>query len=279
MKKHLLLSVLILLTACGGNGSDENETSLLSKFKSTWNIHEKLVNNDDGSITYTALPWGGLVGIVTERNMPVDWSGYESITFEFANPTTVETQIMISDKLKRLGRAGITSLTCDFDGQDVSAIDEVGLQAADTTTITITKIYLTPTSGTWQPTTIWEGECVCGNWEQGFSIDPEKFADAKTGDKLEFIYTTDKDQTETTYWVMKSIYAGTEETLEGNKDHLNQWGCAALGKESTSYRITLTAKDIVNLQKTGIFVNGYYCIFNKCNLLRKQYMAEQNSDE
>ena len=81
--------------------------------------------------TYDALPWGGLVADVKYRNMPVDWSNYESITFEFAEPTKVPTQIMVSDKLKTVGKAGISSLTCYFDGQDLKSVNEVALQASN----------------------------------------------------------------------------------------------------------------------------------------------------
>jgi hypothetical protein len=47
------------------------------------------------------------------------------------------------------------------------------------------------------------------------------------------------------------------------------------------YRITLTAEDVVNLQKSGLFVNGYYNIVTRCNLLRKmpKEPTEQMTDE
>jgi hypothetical protein len=64
-------------------------------------------------------------------------------------------------------------------------------------------------------------------------------------------------------------------TLEGNNSELNKWGCAVVGRDATSYRISLTANDIENLRKVGLFVNGYYNIVTKVNLLRKLYQQEE----
>lgn len=46
-------------------------------------------------------------------------------------------------------------------------------------------------------TQIWSGECVFGNWAEGFNVPAEKFADASAGDILEFVYTTDTNTKET----------------------------------------------------------------------------------
>ena len=63
-------------------------------------------------------------------------------------------------------------------------------------------------------------------------------------------------------------------TLEGNYNELNKWGCAAVGRDATHYRIALTANDIANLRKVGLFVNGYYNIVTKVNLVRKLHENE-----
>ncbi len=278
MKKLLTLFVLAALVACGSETNDNGDLVITSKFKSTWNIYEGIVHNNDGSITYYALPWGGLVGVVKERNMAVDWSGYESIRFDFSEPTKVPTQIMISDKLKTWGKAGITSLTCYFDGQNVKNIDEVALQASDTTVIKVTSVTLTPDGSKWESTPIWEGDCHQGNWEKGFVIKPEKFTTAYEGDKLEIVFTTDKSNPDVKYWMMKTIINGTDQTLEGNDNELNKWGCATMGKEATSYRIVLTANDIAALRDKGMFINGYYNNITKCNLLKKSYNSHPTEE-
>jgi hypothetical protein len=99
------------------------------------------------------------------------------------------------------------------------------------------------------------------------------------GDKLEFIFTTDRSDFSRTYWLFKTIYSSTDMTLEGNYNELNKWGCAAVGRDATSYRIALTANDIENLRKVGLFVNGYYNIVTKVNLLRKLYQQEETTTE
>ena len=83
MKKLLPLMSALLLTACGSpsnQSSAEEENTLTSRFNSTLNIYESVEqNSDNGIITYKAVSWGGLVGSVKERNLPVDWSAYEAI--------------------------------------------------------------------------------------------------------------------------------------------------------------------------------------------------------
>lgn len=270
--KLISVMALALLTGCGINLGDEDDTDLTSKFNGTWNIYESIERHGDGSITYYALPWGGLVGSVKDRNMPADWSGYESLVVEYAEPTKVTTQLMISDNLKTLGKPGITSLTCNLDGQNVKAVDEVALQAADTTTLTVRRIYLVPNTAVWDSMPIWTGRCAFGNWENGFVVKPEYFTSAYPGDKLEFIFTTDPSNPNP-YWQIKTIYNdGTDTTVEGNASELNDWGCATVGAKSTVYRITLTENDVKMLKKTGMFVNGYYTTVTKCNLLRKDYV-------
>lgn len=279
MKKLLLLTIVALLAACGSKGDENGDRDITEKFKTTWNIYEGIQYNDDGTITYYALPWGGLVGAVKERNMNVDWSKYESIRFDFTEPTKVPTQIMVSDKLKTWGKAGITSLTCYFDGQNVSSIEEVALQASDTTVITVKKVTLTPASTHWTSTPIWQGDCKQGNWENGFVVKPEKFTTAYEGDKLEIVFTTDKSNPDVKYWMMKTIIDGTDQTLEGNDNELNKWGCATMGKQATSYRIVLTSQDVSRLREKGLFVNGYYNNVTRCNLLRGHYMSEAVNEE
>ena len=279
MKKILSLMALTLLAACGSRESGNDDLDITSKFNGTWNIYEEIVNNGDGIITYYALPWGGLVGEVKERNMPVDWTKYEGIKFEFAEPTKVATQIMVSDKLKTWGKPGITSLTCYFDGQNVHNVDEVALQASDTTTLKISKISLQPGGSTWEKTLVWKGDCHLGNWENGFVIKPEKFTTAHEGDKLEIVFTTDKSNHDVHYWMLKTIINETEQTLEGNSNELNEWGCATMGKGATSYRIMLTANDINRLRDKGVFINGYYNNVTQCNLLRRGIGTMDNNNQ
>lgn len=260
------------MVACGSN-SDGDSLDLTSRFNGTWNIHEKFEKGDNGEIIYHAIPWGGLVGSMRERNLPVDWTPYESVSVEFAEPTKVGTQLLIKDRLRVFGKPGITKMTCYFDGQDVTQIDEVAIQSSDSSILKVKRVYLTPGSSVWDSTPIWEGHCVFGDWEEGFIIPGDKFLDAVAGDKLEFIYEVDRSDPKVEYWQFKTIYNGTDSTLEGNADQLNAWGCCPVG-ESGVLRIRLSENDVKELRKIGMFVNGYYNIVTKVNLLKKGVSQE-----
>ena len=275
----LVIAAIILPSACTLPWSQEDdEYDITSKFKATWNVHEKFERNSDGSITYHSVSYGGLVGLVKEHNLPVDWSNIESITFEFADSTKVETQIMLGTVMRTYGKPGIKKLTCYFDGLDMRQVDQVVLQTAHPTTLTVTSVKLSPASTSWDSQPIWEGECLFNNWEGGFVIQPEQFATALEGDKLEFIFTTDTSDPTRGYWLIKSVYNETQQTLEGNASEQNQWGCTMIGKEATSYRLRMSAKDVKELKKKGLFVNGYYLKATQVNLLRKG-VTGQDKDE
>ena len=276
MKKISVLMMSVLFVACGGGNAntETDDLTVTSKFNSTWNIHESMKKNSDGSITYNAIPWGGLIGTMRERNLPVDWSAYEAIIVEFAEPTKVETQLLVANKYKAWGKVGVMSLTCSFDGQDVTSINEVTLQAADSAVIVVKSVKLIPVTGVWTTIPLRTLNCEFGDWVNGFSLQPDMFANALPGDKLEFIYTTDTSNPDIGDWLIKTIFNGTDSVLEGNNSELNKWKCAPVGRKSTLYRIALTDGDIAKLKEKGLFVNGRYLTVTQCNLLRKE-----NSDE
>lgn len=265
----LTLTILLLPSACTLPWMQEDDPlDITPKLKATWNIHEKIEHHGDGSVTYQSVRWGGIVALVKEHNLPVDWSGYESITYEFAEPLKVDVQVWVAGVV-RYAKKGITKFTCYFDGIDMHQVNEVVLQTVEPTVMTIKSLTLTPVSGSWDSTPIWEGECILGNWENGFTIAPEQFSTAMVGDKLEFVFTTDVSDLSRTYWQLKTIYNATDQILEGNSNEVNDWGCAQLGEKATTYRIRLTAKDVKQLKKRGLFANGYYAIVTQVNLLRK----------
>lgn len=116
-------------------------------------------------------------------------------------------------------------------------------------------------------TQLWSGECVFGNWADGFSVPAEQFAKASAGDVLEFVYTTDTETTEK-WWQFKTIFAGTEDALTSNKADLNEYDCATVSSGSTSYKIVLNAEDIARLKETGLSVNGHFNIVTAVNLIQ-----------
>ena len=122
------------------------KVSIIDKFTYTWSSDENLSFNGDGSITFNAVQWGGLAGWFAEDDVPVDWSAYSKIVFEYSAPTTVNTQILVSDGENNVasawGNVGISSLECSFEGKDVTKVKQCALQCSDPTTLIITAIYL-----------------------------------------------------------------------------------------------------------------------------------------
>ena len=175
MKKLFTLMAAALFAVC----VNAEEVDITSHFTYTWNNAESIVNNDDGSITFNAVAWGGLAGWFATDEGKADWSGYESITFEFAEATTVNTQILVGNA-KAWGDVGITKLTCSFDGIDMSGVDQVALQASAETTITVKRIYLTGKQS------YSEGKTL--NIEDGL-IKAGEFAGLSDDAKVEFTYT------------------------------------------------------------------------------------------
>ncbi len=112
---------------------------ILPGFTSTWNESESVKTNDDGSKEYTSVEWGGM----SRWYGSVDWSAWDALIMEFAEPTTCNTQILVGGtSISATGDAGITSLTCEFGENDRSAVEQVALQTSAPTTITVTKAYL-----------------------------------------------------------------------------------------------------------------------------------------
>ena len=61
MKNLFVLTVLMMLTACGSSTSvEEDPLDITSKFNNTNNIYESFEKAEDGTITYNAVRWGGL---------------------------------------------------------------------------------------------------------------------------------------------------------------------------------------------------------------------------
>ncbi len=197
MKKLFTLMVMALVAM----SASAEEVDITANFTYTWNSAESIVNNPDGTITFNAVSWGGLAGWFETDDGKADWSGYESITFEYAEATTVNTQIVVGD-VKAWGDVGITKLTCSFDGKDVSAISQAALQASAATTITIKRVYLTKKESYTDPKEL--------QAESGF-IPASEFAGLSDGAKIEFTYTVAGDVTGYVGWGIGRIGSDDDE--------------------------------------------------------------------
>ena len=257
----------VILSACSGDGKD-GDRNITDLFNNRWNINEELFQNADGTVTYRSVAWGGMVADFTNAEVKEDWSGYDKLIFEFVEPTSVKTQILLNGKVATLGSPGISSLSCSLNGMGVSDVKQVALQTDEPTTIHVKRVVLKKSNNASNTTMVWEGECVMGNWAGGFAVGSDLFKTAQPGNVLEFVYTIDQSNSTVYYYQLKTMYDGSTETLEGNASELNEWGCATMEDGASRYRITLTAHDIERLKKDGLFVNGYYVTVNQCNLLQ-----------
>lgn len=156
--------------------------------------------------------------------------------------------------------------------ENIKSGNEVEIQGMN---VVVSKVELESSVET-TSTAIWEGECSFGEWATGFSVEANKFANAKAGDVIEFVYTTD-DSNPDNYWQIKTIYADTETTLEGNASDLNDWGCATVANGSTSYKIALTENDVTNLKEKGLYANGKYLIVTAANLIQPNGINDINA--
>ncbi len=130
---------------------DGDKVNMIDNFNYTWNQAETIERAEDGSIIFTTAEWGGLAGWFAPDDVPSDWSEYSKIVFEFAEPTTVNTQILVSDGANNVatawGEPGINKLECSFAGKDVSAVKQCALQTSAATVLKVTAIYLVKQGG------------------------------------------------------------------------------------------------------------------------------------
>jgi len=123
---------------------------LTSKFTELWNNSESKTVNSDGTITYNAAQWGGLV---MPLHAEINFGQYESLVIEFAEATKVSTQFLINigsewgswGKSTYAIDADVTKFELNFASKNMSNLDhvwEVALQAAEATTLKISSIYL-----------------------------------------------------------------------------------------------------------------------------------------
>ena len=202
------------------------DLDLTSQFNKVWNDGESFENNSDGTITYHAAQWGGLVDDISNT---IDFSIYKSLVVEFAEATPVKTQIYIEigDEWNKWGEfkkdtdAGATQLELDFTGlYNLNKIRQVALQAADAGDLKISKIYLKGEAG-----------------EEGFG--DYLLVDGK---KVPFLYSNMNQYG-------GSLYGGKDEALSDSEMKINKDG-----------------KDCFNMEKIKELVDAGYLPVKDKNL-------------
>ena len=125
---------------------DENvadPVDITNRFSYCWNSAESVTAGSDGTLIFNAVEWGGLACWLDGA----DWSAYSKIVFEFAEPTTVTTQILAqtaNGDLYSQEQPGANKIELSFDGKDVTNVTQIALQTNSPATIKISRIYLLP---------------------------------------------------------------------------------------------------------------------------------------
>lgn len=131
---------------------------LIDKFTYCWNAAESVTHNEDGTMTFSAVQWGGVAAWLVTDEVGADWSEYSQIVFEFAEPTPCATQILVqyndgSADTSAWIEAGATKAVADL-GEGKASMKQVALQSSDIATLNITKVYLVKSTAGIQAVTV-----------------------------------------------------------------------------------------------------------------------------
>ncbi len=151
--KKMFTFIALMLCAFTSYAQDEEQktVNITANFTYCWNsAAESVASSEDGSLTYSSAAWGGLAAWVQGTDYG-DLSIYSKIVFEFSEPTTVNTQILVQladeSNVSAWGNVGITELACEFGENDMSAVNQIALQTSDAVTLNVKRVYLVVRSG------------------------------------------------------------------------------------------------------------------------------------
>ena len=124
------------------DGQGQSNGDLTRKFTGVWQNGESVNYNND-VLTYTSVQWGGMRYWIS--NEGENWSTFDKLVFEFAEPTPVKTKVCIETtnigNVEKETEGGATRIELDIKDKNVNA-KQVWFQAYDATTFKISKIYL-----------------------------------------------------------------------------------------------------------------------------------------
>ena len=146
-----LIALMICAIASYAQEEEQKTVNITANFTYCWNsAAESVASSEDGSLTYSSAAWGGLAAWVQGTDYG-DLSIYSKIVFEFAEATTVNTQILVQladeSNVSAWGNVGITELACEFGENDMSAVNQIALQTSEAVTLNVKRVYLVVRSG------------------------------------------------------------------------------------------------------------------------------------
>ena len=146
-----LIALMLCAIASYAQDEEQKTVNITANFTYCWNsAAESVASSEDGSLTYSSAAWGGLAAWVQGTDYG-DLSIYSKIVFEFSEPTTVNTQILVQladeSNVSAWGNVGITELACEFGENDMSAVNQIALQTSEAVTLNVKRVYLVVRSG------------------------------------------------------------------------------------------------------------------------------------
>lgn len=109
---------------------------------------------------------------------------------------------------------------------------------------------------------IWSGNVNCGQWKQSVSVDADKFAKAKAGDKLTVYLTRNAGKGTGT----PEVSAGNGTVLGVNGKGTNLDGSGNLVKGATEVTYVLDEADLSLLRMHGLLIRGFAVTITKVSL-------------
>lgn len=121
--------------------ANDNIVDITNHFNYCWNDQEKQTHHADGSITYQAKTWGGLVYWIDK-----DWSSYKQLVVEFAEPAPVDVQPIIQYEDEKwetfYTKKGVTEVVATLNSVKRHKVRQVAIQASADATLYIRRVYL-----------------------------------------------------------------------------------------------------------------------------------------
>lgn len=116
---------------------------ITKKFSGCWGKSESIEQNSDGSIIFHGQEWGGLVYWLGNE----DWSEYEKLVFELAQPSPCAIQPIVlylegTEPDRHYMSAGTTEVFIELPESKREHVSQVALQTSQKADVVINRIYL-----------------------------------------------------------------------------------------------------------------------------------------
>ena len=231
---------------------------LLPNFNLTWHgSEETIVPNIDGTVTYNADQWGGMVAMFED----VDMSAYQYLVFEFAEATPCAVNPLIiyangTEQTANYKNAGKTVVVSQLNAAGAAHVSQIVLQAGEKASLKISKVYLTNDppelpSVELPGFAIWSSETPFAvDWSNVISVaaNNDNLAGAKVGDVIHVAVEGVPDNLSSIYDAQVALSDGAGTAIEG--------GVPVGSTDITEAVFVITGDMLKFIQASGLVVSG-----------------------